>query len=252
MPFFDGRMHLLFSPCEKECRRILETPRDAIARNPWIVDGVPRVRSNRVRNGVISNSFPRCFRSFLTLEAVRIILDETLAKRRMLQLKGFSVVLYTYGSCIFVGESYRLVAVSTAKALPVSRTLFDSWHVMHFLQIARLYYGIMGAEGNMKKFVDALQGEAMLSTYATLRALSGIPNLVRPLLSWVLRVVLGNYRQSSLLMWVLKSSTEPFRFVRRQLCVLSLSRRTGCLFVTEELPPVLMLRVCVTLDKRLI
>lgn len=152
---------------------------------------------------------------------MRIVLDGTLAKRLMLHLKGFSIVLFKYGSCIFVSESHRLVAVSTAKALPVSRTLFNTWHVIYFLQIARLYYGIMGAEGNMKKFVDALEGEEMLSTYATLRALSGIPNLVRPLLSWILRVVLGNYRQSSLLMWVLKASTESFRFVRRQFCVLS-------------------------------
>lgn len=65
----------------------------------------------------------------------------------------------------------------------------------------------MGAEGNMKIFVDSLQGEAMLPAYATLRMLTCIPNLLRPLLSWILRVVLGDHRKSSLLMWVPKRST---------------------------------------------
>ena len=36
-------------------------------------------------------------------------------------------------------------------------------------QIARLYYGQMGAEGNMQRFVDSLQGEKMLPGYASLR-----------------------------------------------------------------------------------
>ena len=36
-------------------------------------------------------------------------------------------------------------------------------------QIARLYYGQMGAEGNMKRFVDSLQGERMMPGYASLR-----------------------------------------------------------------------------------
>lgn len=36
-------------------------------------------------------------------------------------------------------------------------------------QIARLYYGQMVAEGNMKRFVDSLQGEKILPGYASLR-----------------------------------------------------------------------------------
>jgi len=57
----------------------------------------------------------------------------------------------------------------------------------------------MGAEGNMQRFVDALQGEKMLPEYATLRLIAGIPNFVRPFLGWVLRNVLGDERKASIL-----------------------------------------------------
>ncbi|CAN0455444.1 unnamed protein product, partial [Hapterophycus canaliculatus] len=66
-------------------------------------------------------------------------------------------------------------------------------------QIAKLYYGQMGAEGNMKGFVDALQGEKMLPGYASLRQIAGIPNFLRPALSWVLRNVVGDERKASIL-----------------------------------------------------
>lgn len=66
-------------------------------------------------------------------------------------------------------------------------------------QIAQLYYGQVGAEGNMKRFVDALQGEDMLPEYQTLLRLSRLWNCVRPLVCWTLRHVLGDYRRSHLL-----------------------------------------------------
>ena len=66
-------------------------------------------------------------------------------------------------------------------------------------QIARLYYGQMGAEGNMKRFVESVKGERMLPNYASLRRLSNIPNFLRPFLSWLLRVVLKDHRKASLL-----------------------------------------------------
>ncbi|CAM9303295.1 unnamed protein product [Ectocarpus sp. 12 AP-2014] len=65
-------------------------------------------------------------------------------------------------------------------------------------QIAKLYYGQMGAEGNMKRFVDSIQGERMLPSYAALRQLAGFPNWLRPALSWVLRNVLGDERRASI------------------------------------------------------
>eukprot|EP00903_Cladosiphon_okamuranus_P006578 g6426.t1 len=66
-------------------------------------------------------------------------------------------------------------------------------------EIARLYYGQMGAEGNMKRFVDSIQGEKMLPGYASLRMIASIPNFVRPLLAWVLRNVAGDERKASIL-----------------------------------------------------
>lgn len=51
----------------------------------------------------------------------------------------------------------------------------------------------------MKGFVEALQGEKMLQTYATLRRLASIPNWVRPVLTWVLENVLGEVRKAFLL-----------------------------------------------------
>ena len=66
-------------------------------------------------------------------------------------------------------------------------------------QVARLYYGQMGAEGNMLRFVESLQGEKMLPGYASLRLIAGIPNFVRPLLGWVLKNVVGNERHASIL-----------------------------------------------------
>ncbi|CAM9904681.1 unnamed protein product [Pylaiella littoralis] len=66
-------------------------------------------------------------------------------------------------------------------------------------EIAKLYYGQMGAEGNMQRFVDSLQGEKMLPAYASLRQMAGLPNFLRPVLGWVLRNVLGDERRASIL-----------------------------------------------------
>lgn len=50
----------------------------------------------------------------------------------------------------------------------------------------------------MKRFVDSIQGERMLPSYAALRQLAGFPNCLRPALSWVLRNVLGDERRASI------------------------------------------------------
>lgn len=73
------------------------------------------------------------------------------------------------------------------------------FHIVVSAQIAKMYYGQMGAEGNMQGFVDALQGEKMLPGYASLRQIAGIPNFLRPPLSWMLRNVLGDERKASIL-----------------------------------------------------
>lgn len=51
----------------------------------------------------------------------------------------------------------------------------------------------------MQRFVDALQGEEMLSSYESLRKITCLSNVLRPFLSWVLRVFVGDYRKASLL-----------------------------------------------------
>ncbi|CAM9923414.1 unnamed protein product [Ascophyllum nodosum] len=69
----------------------------------------------------------------------------------------------------------------------------DGW------EIVRLFFGLIGAEGNMQVFVDALQGENMLPEYDLFWRLSNMPNWVRPLMCWMLRRVLGDYRRAHLL-----------------------------------------------------
>lgn len=84
-------------------------------------------------------------------------------------------------------------------------------------KIARLYYGQMGAEGNMKGFVDALQGEEMLKTYADLRKVTDLPNVIRPILAWVLRNVLGDSRRASMLRY---TKRNVWKFYSQALCAL--------------------------------
>lgn len=94
------------------------------------------------------------------------------------------------------------------KTLAVLLTTGRSFHKAHTIrtvlpfwscQVAKMYYGQMGAEGNMQRFVDALQGEKMLPEYESLRRIASIPNFLRPLLAWALRVVVGDHRKASIL-----------------------------------------------------
>lgn len=45
--------------------------------------------------------------------------------------------------------------------------------------VARLYYRLLGAEGNMVGFMQGLEGEALWGSYRSLYALANVPNFVR-------------------------------------------------------------------------
>ncbi|CAM9564345.1 unnamed protein product [Chrysoparadoxa australica] len=64
-------------------------------------------------------------------------------------------------------------------------------------EIASLYYGHMGAEGNMLTFVESLDGEPFISSYKTLYWFSQVPNILRPLISWIFWLK-GEHRKSAL------------------------------------------------------
>mmetsp|Transcript_34149 Transcript_34149/g.50185 ORF Transcript_34149/g.50185 Transcript_34149/m.50185 type:complete len:617 (+) Transcript_34149:99-1949(+) len=49
-----------------------------------------------------------------------------------------------------------------------------------------LYVAIMAADGNMRAYVDALEGEDMIQTYKTLYRSSNVPNFLRPLVKLVI------------------------------------------------------------------
>ena len=61
-----------------------------------------------------------------------------------------------------------------------------------------LFYAILAAEGNMRGFVEGLDGEALLSEYNMLRIVAGIPRWLRPAAAYVMRHS-GNYRSAWLL-----------------------------------------------------
>lgn len=56
----------------------------------------------------------------------------------------------------------------------------DGW------EVARLYYGLSAADGNMKCFVDALEGESLMPFYRTLYLLTCVPNWLRPPIASIL------------------------------------------------------------------
>ena len=63
----------------------------------------------------------------------------------------------------------------------VGETLLDGWF------ISKLYFRIMGSEGNMHNFKQGLEGEDFIDTYKSLYFYSNIPNFLRPLVSFILR-----------------------------------------------------------------
>jgi hypothetical protein len=54
-------------------------------------------------------------------------------------------------------------------------------------EVARLYYGLMGADGNLHFLVEGLEGEALLDSYTTLKKIADIPNFLRGALRWFLQ-----------------------------------------------------------------
>lgn len=85
----------------------------------------------------------------------------------------YSVIVPTFffepTSCLVFLHLAHACCPSPTPCLPCLPRICHA--LLHALrrQIARLYYGQMGAEGNMKRFVDSLQGEKMLPGYASLR-----------------------------------------------------------------------------------
>ena len=64
-----------------------------------------------------------------------------------------------------------------------------------------LFYSIMAAEGNMRGFMEGLDGEALLSEYSVLRVVAAVPRAGRPFLAYLLRQ-LGNYRSA----WMIENA----------------------------------------------
>jgi len=60
-------------------------------------------------------------------------------------------------------------------------------------EVARLYYSLLGADGNMFYILEGLEGEEVLHTYKHLKSVSDTPNLIRHLLRRLLRLT-GNER----------------------------------------------------------
>jgi fatty acid amide hydrolase len=97
-------------------------------------------------------------------------------------------------------------------------------------ETARLYYGIMGSDGDMHGIVAGLEGEPLLPTYASLKRLASIPNWVRPAAMRVLRAM-GEER----LAWVgAKVRGGPSRTALHTYIHASFAPRAGA----AGLPPV--------------
>lgn len=63
----------------------------------------------------------------------------------------------------------------------------DGW------DISRLYFTLMGADGNMSCLLEGLDGEALLDTYKSLKRLADLPNFIRKLVRPLLWLV-GEHR----------------------------------------------------------
>merc|ERR1711971_1252942 len=54
---------------------------------------------------------------------------------------------------------------------------------------ARLYIGVLVADGNMKSFADSLEGERMHEMYGPLKNIADLPNSLRPAVKAMLRLL---------------------------------------------------------------
>eukprot|EP00301_Raphidiophrys_heterophryoidea_P027271 c9579_g1_i1.p1 GENE.c9579_g1_i1~~c9579_g1_i1.p1 ORF type:complete len:594 (+),score=149.23 c9579_g1_i1:89-1870(+) len=68
---------------------------------------------------------------------------------------------------------------------------FNGW------EASKLFFGLMGADGNMDEFMRALDGEMLHRDYTTIKKLTDIPNFARPLIHFVLGK-LGEQRKQHL------------------------------------------------------
>eukprot|EP00928_Gymnodinium_smaydae_P088641 TRINITY_DN72707_c0_g1_i1.p1 TRINITY_DN72707_c0_g1~~TRINITY_DN72707_c0_g1_i1.p1 ORF type:complete len:636 (+),score=76.29 TRINITY_DN72707_c0_g1_i1:51-1958(+) len=87
---------------------------------------------------------------------------------------------------------------------------------------AKLYIGVLAADGNMKSFVDGLEGERLHPMYNTLKRISDTPNALRPIIRTLLRLV-GEHRKRHLFrmardggisareFWELVAAVEAFK-----------------------------------------
>eukprot|EP00933_Yihiella_yeosuensis_P009745 TRINITY_DN115849_c0_g1_i1.p1 TRINITY_DN115849_c0_g1~~TRINITY_DN115849_c0_g1_i1.p1 ORF type:complete len:322 (+),score=70.22 TRINITY_DN115849_c0_g1_i1:3-968(+) len=69
----------------------------------------------------------------------------------------------------------------------------DGW------EVARLYYGLMAADGNMKGLTDALEGESMIPLYKELYKISNLPNFLRLFLRTTVLPIRNDLRKQRLL-----------------------------------------------------
>lgn len=79
----------------------------------------------------------------------------------------------------------------------------DGW------ETARIYYAILGADGNMFSFLRALRGEPLHPYYNNLRKITKLPNFLRSIIGFILRYT-GEHRRATLL-GVTRSGGLPTR-----------------------------------------
>jgi len=69
---------------------------------------------------------------------------------------------------------------------PLIYCLYEIALVLFFVPLLPRYVALNAAEGNMRGFTEALEGEALIPHYNTLYAASNLPNFLRPLVSLML------------------------------------------------------------------
>ena len=62
-----------------------------------------------------------------------------------------------------------------------------------------LYFALMASDGQMRSFMEGLQGEALSVGYQTIYKTSLVPRFLHSPLAWFLREVLGEKRKAGLL-----------------------------------------------------
>ena len=68
-----------------------------------------------------------------------------------------------------------------------------------------IYTGIVLGEGGMFGFLKALQGQDLFRDYGMMYFATNIPDVLRPLILWVFRNVLGEKRKAHVFQYVSKS-----------------------------------------------